>query len=66
MYLQNTKHIECYTVGLQLHDVREGEDWEVLKMTLDNLSFLSVCSPEKDCWCSLEKDCWLSFLAYSL
>ena len=26
------------------------------KITPDNLSFLSVCSPEKDCW--------LSFLAY--
>ena len=36
---------------------REGEDWRVLKRTVSNVSFLSVCSPEKDCW--------LSFLAYS-
>ena len=33
-----------------------GEDWGVLKRTLGNLSFLSVCSPEKDCWRCLEKD----------
>ena len=31
-----------YTVGLQLHHVREREDREVLKRTLDNLSFLMI------------------------
>ena len=33
-----------YTVGLWLHHVREREeDWGVLKRTVGNLTFLSVC-----------------------
>ena len=44
---EKRKQYLAYTVGLRLHHVREKEDWEVLKRTLDNLSFLSVCSLEK-------------------
>ena len=51
------------SIGLHGDVDIQGEDWGVLKRTLGDLSFLSVCSPEKDCWCSLEKDCRLSFLA---